>query len=105
TSWENPWFIGGSDLSTNWSAWATTSGTSRQLIISQNLFPSSLNNTDWLDQGAAGAFVAHAQALAKNLVAAGLGGSVIRLAHEANDTGGPYSLGTTPQEWAQWRQF
>jgi hypothetical protein len=80
-------------------------GTRRQLIITQNLFPSSLEGLDWLRAGAAGVFVGYARALARNLVAAGLGGSVIRLADEANDSGSPDAVGSTDPQLALWRQF
>ena len=92
-----------SDPALAWGRWAGVGG--RQLIITQNLFPSSLDGTDWLQAGAAGRFVGHARALARNLVAAGLGGSVIRLAHEANDTASPYAIGTTSRQWSLWRRF
>ncbi len=104
-TWEQPWFIDHPSPAYDWGSWATARGTHRQLIISQNLFPSSLNGTDWLRAGAAGRFAAHARALARNLVAAGLGHSVIRLAHEANDTASPYSIGSTPRQWGLWRRF
>ncbi len=105
SAWERPWFIVDKSPALDWGSWATARGTHRQLIISQNLFPSSLNGTDWLRAGAAGRFAAHARALARNLVAAGLGHSVIRLAHEANDTASPYSIGSTPRQWGLWRRF
>ncbi len=103
--WENPWFTHDTVPGYDWSAWLAAPGTHRQLIISQNLFPSALNGSDWLRKGAAGAFLSHARALARNLVAAGLGRSVIRLAHEANDSGSPYWIGSTPAQWQLWRQF
>jgi Glycosyl hydrolase family 26 len=105
--WERPWFLPsnhpGPDYA--WGAWATAPGTHRQLVISQNLFPSELNGSDWLDAGAAGAYEQYARALARNLVAAGLGRSVIRLAHEANDTTGPYALPSSDRGLALWRRF
>lgn len=104
--WDDPWFITNSDPNTNWAKWATASGTHRELIISLSLFPSSLTGTDWLDSGARGAYDSYAKTLATNLVAAGLSHSVIRLAWEANDTGGqPYDLGTTDASFALWRAF
>ncbi len=102
--WERPWFLGGSGGAADWAGWVRD-GRGRQLVISQSLFPSSLVGSDWLVAGAAGEFVAHARALARNLVAAGLGGSVIRLAEEANDTASPYAIGSTPVQWALWRRF
>ncbi len=104
-SWESPWFLRESDPAYAWGQWARAPRTHRQLIITQNLFPASLNHTDWLHAGAAGVYAQHARALARNLIAAGLGNSVIRLAHEANGTGFSYSLGTTRQDFTLWRQF
>ncbi len=103
--WEDPWFLHDSDPAFDWSQWASAPRTHRQLIISQNLFPSALNGSDWLTAGAQGAYEGHARALARNLVAAGLGNAVIRLAHEANDTAAPYALGTTARQLALWRRF
>jgi hypothetical protein len=103
--WENPWFLTGADANYNWASWAQAPGTHRRLVITNNLFPSALNNSDWLHAGAAGAYEEHAKALARNLVAAGLGNSVIRLAHEANDSAYPYSIGSTDAELQLWVQF
>jgi hypothetical protein len=104
--WEKPWFddyVNEPDL--DWSQWAAAPGTKRRLIITQNLFPSSVNHDDWLHQGAAGDYTSHAKTLARNLVAAGLGNSIIRLGHEANGTWYPDSLGSTRAQWALWDQF
>ncbi len=103
--WVRPWFLTPSDRSLAWAAWATARGTHRQLVISQNLFPASVDRTDWLHAGAAGAYVGYAKALARNLVAAGLGDSVIRLAHEANDTDSSYALVDTDRDLDLWREF
>jgi hypothetical protein len=104
-SWENPWFLTGPDANYNWASWAQAPGTNRQLVITNNLFPSDLNNSDWLHAGAAGAYEGHARALARNLVAAGLGNSVIRLAHEANDSSYPYSIGGSDEDFRLWQEF
>ncbi len=104
-SWERPWFLARQDPAHSWGTWATTPGTHRQLIITNNLFPSNVNDSDWLAAGAAGAYDGHARALARNLVAAGLGNSVIRLAHEANNTLYPYSLIDNATGLERWRLF
>jgi Glycosyl hydrolase family 26 len=104
-AWEKPWFLTDQDPRYRWGTWASTPGTHRQLIITNDLFPSDVNGSDWLTAGAAGAYEGHAQALARNLVAAGLGNSVIRLAHEANDTSYPYSLADDGTDLARWRLF
>jgi hypothetical protein len=104
-NWEAPWFVSDPRPDFNWARWTTAGKGRRQLIITQNLFPSSLDGSDWLSAGAQGMFSGYARELAQNLVAAGLGHAVIRLAHEANDTTMPYAIGTTPRQWAQWREF
>ena len=103
--WENPWILTPPSTDTNWVSWATAPGTSRQLVITQDLIPSDVASSDWLDAGAAGDYESYAQTFAENLVRAGLGNSIIRLAPEANGNWFADSLGTTPQQWAQWDQF
>ncbi len=104
--WEKPWFVDySSQPDYDWSQWATARGTNRQLIITQNLFPSAVNHDDWLRLGASGAYTSHAKILARNLVAAGLGNSIIRLGHEANGSWYPDSLGSTRFQWALWDEF
>jgi hypothetical protein len=104
--WDSPWFINYYVPNSDWSQWATAPGTNRQLIITQSLAPSEITSQpDWLELGAAGAYTQYARAFAQNLVAAGLGGSVVRLGSEANGTWNADSLGTTPAQWALWDQF
>jgi Glycosyl hydrolase family 26 len=107
-AWTQPWFLfhpPNPDL--NWAGWLRSAPPDqpRRLIITQNLFPSALNKTDWLDPGARGAFTGYAKALARNLVRAGAGNSIIRLAHEANGDWYPDSVGATDAEMAKWREF
>jgi hypothetical protein len=103
--WETPWILSPSSPDLNWVAWATAPGTSRQLVITQNLIPTGVESSDWLDAGAAGDDEGYARTFAANLVAAGLGNSIIRLAPEANGNWKDDSLGSTPQQWALWDQF
>lgn len=104
--WEKPWFVDYySEPNLDWSAWATAPGTKRRLIITQNLFPASVNHAHWLRLGASGAYTSHAKILARNLVAAGLGNSIIRLGHEANGSWYPDSLGNNRTEWSLWDKF
>ncbi len=103
-SWERPWFLSSDNPDEDWARWATRSGKNRTLVISQSLFPKNVGG-DWLGAGARGDFAPHAKALARNLVQAGLGDSVIRLAAEANGTWQPYSLGASPQQQDLWRRF
>ncbi|HUO73247.1 MAG TPA: hypothetical protein VMU39_20930 [Solirubrobacteraceae bacterium] len=105
TGWENPWIIDYYDPNSNWSAWATTPGTQRQLIITQELIPSAIKDRDWLHPGAAGAYAAHARALAQHLVAAGLGSSIIRLSPEANGSWTPDAIPMNPAKYPLWVAF
>jgi hypothetical protein len=103
--WETPWIDTDTIPDNNWNAWFKTPGTNRQVVITQGLIPSGIANTDWLDAGAAGDYEGYAQTFAQNLVAAGFGGAIIRLAPEANGDWNDDSLGTTPTQWAEWDQF
>jgi hypothetical protein len=104
-SWQRPWFLGSGNPDEDWARWTTESGKNRTLVITQSLFPKNVAGGDWLDAGARGDFAPHAQALARNLVKAGLGDAIIRLAPEANGTWQPYSLGVSPQQQDLWRKF
>jgi hypothetical protein len=102
-NWERPWFTIHGDPNFNWARWkAAVPG--RRLIITQAMIPSGLA-PDWRERGAAGEFVGHAQALAQNLVAAGLGDSIIRMAHEANGTWTVDGLGNDPTQYREWKTF
>ena len=105
SGWERPWFTNRTYIDESWATWATTPGTNRRLIITQNLFPASEDSADWLALGATGAFEGYAQTLATNLVNVGLGSSVIRLGHEANGNWYPDSIPDTTAGDAQWIQF
>jgi Glycosyl hydrolase family 26 len=102
-NWERPWFTIHGDPNFNWAKWkAAVPG--RRLIITQALIPSGLA-PDWRARGAAGEFEDHARALATNLVASGLGDSVIRLSHEANGTWTLDGLGNDPSQYGLWKTF
>ncbi|HLI61613.1 MAG TPA: glycosyl hydrolase [Solirubrobacteraceae bacterium] len=104
--WEHPWFVNYVNAPDHdWSRWVAAAPRLRRLIITEDLFPSSLAHSDWLGRGAAGAFTAHARTLARVLVAAGLGDSVIRLAPEANGTWFADSYGATRARWRLWDRF
>ena len=104
--WEHPWFVNyTNEPNLDWSLWASASGTHRHLIITQDLFPLSLAHSNWLREGAAGRYESYARILARDLVGAGLGDSVIRLAPEANGTWFADSLGATPAQWTLWDRF
>jgi len=77
----------------------------RRLVISQPMVPDDVP-ANWRQLGAAGAYDSYARQFAENLVALGLGDSVIRLGWEANlqsDT--ETALGTTPADWHAWAQY
>jgi hypothetical protein len=103
--WEQPWFIRkGIATDINWTKWATQPGTDRQLIVAQSLIPDTEKNNAWRQAGATGAYADHARNLARNLVAAGLGDAIIRLAPESNGDWNIDSIGTTDVDMARWRQ-
>ena len=102
--WDDPWFLHTySDMM--WGRWAVAGHTHRQLVISEDLFPATELHRDWLSQGAAGDFEPYARDLARNLVRAGLGDSIIRLAHEANGSWDYDQIPNTPAGDAKWVQF
>ncbi len=102
--WDDPWFITNGNPDTNWSHWVRASS-GRTMVLSLPLFPQDLDRTQWLAEGAAGDFDKYDVTLAHNLVAAGLGSSVIRLAWEANGTWYADRVGDTPARDAQWVRF
>ena len=106
-TWERPWIIGyrKNVPQYDWVDWYDHGHRGRHLIVTQSLIPSDLKGTDWVAEGADGKYVPYARELAHNLVAAGMGSVVIRLAHEANGTWYPDSLPDTPTGDAQWVEF
>jgi hypothetical protein len=102
-SWATPWFTVLADQDHNWANWVKA-GTGRMLIVSQSMVPDDVPK-DWAQRGAAGEYDDHARVLASKLVAAGLGNSIIRLAHEANGSGTQDVLGTTAKDQKAWRTY
>jgi hypothetical protein len=102
--WEMPWFVSNGNPDLKWANWMR-SVKGRTLILTQNLFPSSLNRSNWLDPAASGKYVVHAKTLARNLIAAGLGQVVIRLGHEANGTWYPDSVPASRTGQQKWKAF
>ncbi len=101
--WENPWV---SEPQKGYTAWVAEDPKVRQLVLQVDLIPQSLEDPSdplgWEQLCADGQFDTHARQLGKNLVAAGLGHSVIRLGAEMN---GPWEtdfVGTTSVEQNQW---
>ena len=102
TDWEEPWIALSNSPFVPWEA-ADPSG--RTVIDTQDLIPTGLSSdANWTAECAAGDFNTYATQFAKNMVAAGLGNSVIRLAHEMNGTWYDDDLGTTQAQWTQWDQ-
>jgi hypothetical protein len=99
--WERPWFLN-HQRDSDWAGWATAAGQRRTLVITLSMFPPGLHQSHWRRAGAEGRFDAHARALAQNLVAAGLGASVIRLGAEMNGDWNADNVGTTPSEFRLW---
>jgi len=97
TDWEQPWFA--NDPSQGYTAWVAADPSNRQLIVSYNLLSTAGGSMSdpltWETNGAAGAFNSHATALAANLVANGLGSSVIRMGLECNGNWNIDSIGGT----------
>jgi O-antigen/teichoic acid export membrane protein/glycosyltransferase involved in cell wall biosynthesis len=108
-----------SDADPTWAAWAKpwltnkvygyvswlAADPGRQLILTQNLIPDSLaGDPNWAAKCASGAYGSYATQLARNLVKAGFGYSVIRLGPEMNGTWNAGSLGGTPASWKEWAQ-
>lgn len=101
--WEAPWFLSSSDHDTDWGAWAGAAE-GRRLIIGQSLVPSDVD-PNWRREGAAGDFDKYAETLARNLVAAGVGNAVIRLAPEMNGTWNLDNVGATATEMHEWTAY
>jgi hypothetical protein len=98
----NPWITSTSEPFVGWVA---ADPTGHQVIDTQNLIPhSEETNPDWTAECAAGDYNTYATQFATNMVAAGLGYSVIRLGAEMNGDWNNDSLGTTVAEWQQWGQ-
>ncbi len=102
--WSHPFPVGAGQPNMNWPEWVHGDA-GRQLILSQSLIPLGAEGQPWLSLGSRGAYTRYAVALSHDLVAAGLGHIIIRLAPEANGTWEPYSLPSTAAGLAQWREF
>ena len=93
--WTNAWWVSPPSPDSNWLSWLGAQP-GRRLIISQSMVPDDAPS-NWRVLGAQGAYDGYATQLATNLVAEGMGTSIIRLGWEANDTSDPYNaLGSDP---------
>jgi len=102
SDWINPWVASPNDP---FVPWVAADPMHHQLIDTQNLIPDSeASNPNWTAECAAGDYNSYATQFATTMVAAGLGSSVIRLAHEMNGDWYNDSLGSTQAQWTQWDQ-
>ena len=101
--WVNPWIA--SATGAPFDAWVAADPTHHSLIDTQDLIPDSeATNSNWRAECAAGDYNTYASQFATTMVAAGLGYTVIRLAHEMNGDWYADNIGTTPAQWQQWTQ-
>lgn len=106
-AWESPWQFRmplADYPDYQWPQWVADGRGSRKVVLSQALVPAGMP-VDWRAQGAAGAYDSHARALATNLVAAGLGSSVIRLSAKGNGDWQADSIGTTAADMTSWKAY
>ncbi|MDA8290801.1 MAG: glycosyl hydrolase [Actinomycetota bacterium] len=101
SSWVDPWVAQPANGYTGWVA-ADPSG--RTVVLTVDLVASdeSASDASWRGHCAQGQFTGYDVQLAQNLVAAGLGSSVIRLGAEMNGTWADDFVGTTATEQSNW---
>jgi len=102
--WAGPWFIHPVAGGTDWARWVRADPGQRRLVITQELVPGDVP-ANWRVLGAQGSYDRYARRLAANLVAAGLGQSVIRLGHEMNTLENHDSLGSDPGQYRDWATY
>jgi hypothetical protein len=104
TDWQDPWIANGAGG--EYTQWVAEAPQTRQLVLQVDLIPVSLKNINaplgWEQSCAAGNFNSYATQLGKNLVAAGLQNTVIRLGAEMNGGWENDYIGTTTQEMSLW---
>jgi hypothetical protein len=102
TSWDNwshPWFTT-SKGDQDWVSWKKADP-NRRVVISPGFVPENAP-PDWRSRAAAGEYDSYFTALGVELVKAGMGDSVIRLAHEGNGNWQRYWFGDTGAAQRQW---
>ncbi len=103
SQWQDPWIT---NPRYGYAKWVAADPSQHTLIITENLVPDDVAATaNWRLLGARGRFDVYAEHLAQNLVAAGLGYSVIRLGPEMN---GPWEvdwIGAQPAQWHDWALY
>ncbi len=101
--WVRPWVT---KAPYGYRAWLAHDHTGRTIILTQNLIPDSEStNPDWRAEGAAGDFNKYARSLARVLVNAGFGYSVIRLGSEMNGVWANDTIGDNKTQWRQWARY
>jgi hypothetical protein len=105
TDWENPWPF--RITSDGWDAWVAENS-SHQVVLGQDLIPDAISDNDdpltWEQPCDAGDYDSYATQLGENLVADGVGNTVIRLGIEANGGWEVDYVGQTTQEQNDWAQ-
>lgn len=103
SQWENPWIL---ESYKGYTEWVAAKPRIRQLVLQVNLIPNDLQDEfdplGWEQTCADGQFDPYVTQLGRNLVAAGLGNSVIRLGAEMNGTWEADYVGTTTYEQNEW---
>lgn len=101
--WENPWIL---EPYKGYTEWVAAKPKIRQLVLQVDLIPNDLQDEfdplGWEKSCAGGEFDSYVTHLGRNLVAAGLGHSVIRLGAEMNGTWEADFVGTTTYEQNEW---
>jgi hypothetical protein len=103
--WFKPWFLAHPNPDFAWPAWVGADPANRRLIIAQSMIPTRGVPANWRERGASGRYDRYIRELAVNLVAKGLGSSVIRLGHEMNGTWFPDNVGSTRRDFHAWRAY
>jgi hypothetical protein len=103
--WAWPWFLHHPDPDLAWPGWVQQDPRRRRLVIGQSLIPTAGVAGDWRLRGARGEYDRYIRGLARNLVRAGLGHSVIRLAHESNGDWSHDNVGSTGPQFRRWRAY
>jgi len=105
SEWEHPMFLDSVVApDSDWVHWILAAP-GRQLILAESLIPQEAESGAWLRLGSEGHFMKYAVDLSENLVRAGLGGIIIRLAPEANGTWEPDSLPMSSLGRREWVEF
>ncbi len=101
SDWEDPWIT---QATYGYTTWVAADPAERTLVLTLDVVASSQTTTDssWRGHCAQGQFATYATQLASNLVAAGLGSSVVRLGAEMNGAWEPDFIGTTSGEQRNW---